>query len=116
QGRNAAPQRVMPPNGLARFLGFTTAGRSDNRCRGRHRNALVIGGGYDMRSLYRCGQRAVLSAAVLSCLALAAMAQTPAAAAAGAAAPAAAAAAAAPKLDTGDTAWMLTSVALVLDR
>ncbi|MGH7061627.1 MAG: ammonium transporter [Stellaceae bacterium] len=41
------------------------------------------------------------------------MAQTAAPAAPGAA-PAAAAAAAAPKIDSGDTAWMLTSVALVL--
>src|SRR5438874_1221394 len=62
-----------------------------------------------MRSLFLYAQRAIFSASVLSCWALSAMAQTPAPAA-----PAAAAAAAAPKLDTGDTAWMLTSVALVL--
>src|SRR5205807_7999619 len=70
-----------------------------------------------MRSLYRYAERAVFSAAMLSCSALAAMAQTPAPAApaADAAAPvAAAAAAAAPKIDSGDTAWMLTSTALVL--
>ncbi len=63
-----------------------------------------------MRCLYRYGQRALFGAAVWSCWALSAMAQTPAPAAA---APAAAAAAA-PKIDSGDTAWMLTSVALVL--
>jgi ammonium transporter, Amt family len=59
-----------------------------------------------MRWFFRCGQRAVAGAAIWSCWALSAMAQTPA--------PAAAAAAAAPKIDSGDTAWMLTSVALVL--
>src|SRR6266852_6129250 len=63
-----------------------------------------------MRLWYRYGQLA-LFAAVLSLWAISAMAQTPAPAAA---APAAAAAAAAPKIDSGDTAWMLTSVALVL--
>src|SRR5712691_365615 len=63
-----------------------------------------------MRLLYRYGQLA-LFAALLSLWAISAMAQTPAPAAA---APAAAAAAAAPKIDSGDTAWMLTSVALVL--
>jgi Amt family ammonium transporter len=70
-----------------------------------------------MRSLVRYGQRAMCAASVLSCWALSAMAQTPAPAspAPGAAAPAAAAAAAvAAKIDSGDTAWMLTSVALVL--
>ncbi|MBV9825258.1 MAG: ammonium transporter [Alphaproteobacteria bacterium] len=71
-----------------------------------------------MRALYRYGQRAVFAASIASCWALSALAQTPAPAAGGAApaaaAPAAAAAAAAPKLDSGDTAWMLTSVALVL--
>jgi Amt family ammonium transporter len=63
--------------------------------------------------LFRYGQRALFGASIWSCWALSAMAQTPAPAAA-AAAPAAAAAAAAPKIDSGDTAWMLTSVALVL--
>jgi len=63
-----------------------------------------------MRLLYRYGQFA-LFAALLSLWTISAMAQTPAPAAA---APAAAAAAAAPKIDSGDTAWMLTSVALVL--
>src|SRR6266849_9455628 len=63
-----------------------------------------------MRLLYRYGQLA-LFAAVLSLWALSAMAQTPAPAAT---APAAAAVAAAPKIDSGDTAWMLTSTALVL--
>jgi Amt family ammonium transporter len=84
-----------------------------------------------MRSLFRYGQRAVVIAALLSLWAFTAMAQTPpaasapaapAAAAPAAAAPAAAAPAAtapaapaaAPKIDSGDTAWMLTSVALVL--
>src|SRR5260370_1188597 len=63
-----------------------------------------------MRLLYRYGQLA-LFAALLSLWAISAMAQAPAPAAA---APAAAAAAAAPKIDSGDTAWMLTSTALVL--
>ena len=68
-----------------------------------------------MRSLVRCGQRAIYAASILSCWTLAAMAQTAAPAAPAAVAPAAAAAAAAvPKIDSGDTAWMLTSVALVL--
>ena len=47
-------------------------------------------------------------------LSAAAMAALPLAAALADEAPAAAAAAAAPKIDSGDTAWMLTSVALVL--
>ena len=83
-----------------------------------------------MRSLVRYGQRVACAALILSLSVFAAMAQTaapaapaaPAAAApaaAAAAAPAAAAAAPpprppAPKIDSGDTAWMLTSVALVL--
>ena len=73
-----------------------------------------------MRSLVRYGQRVACAALILSLSMFAAMAQTaaPAAPAApAAAAPAAAAAAApaaAPKIDSGDTAWMLTSVALVL--
>jgi Amt family ammonium transporter len=79
-----------------------------------------------MRSLVRYGQRVACAALILSLSVFAAMAQTaapaapaaPAAAApaaAAAAAPAAAAVpAAAPKIDSGDTAWMLTSVALVL--
>src|SRR5881227_2510674 len=67
-----------------------------------------------MRNIYRYGQRAIGAASVLSLWALSAMAQTaaPAAPAAGAAAPAAAAAASA--INSGDTAWMLTSTALVL--
>jgi ammonium transporter, Amt family len=65
-----------------------------------------------MKSVLRYGQLALFAGAVLSISAIAALAQTPAPAAE--AAPAAAAAAAAPKLDTGDTAWMLTSTALVL--
>src|SRR5438094_459928 len=69
-----------------------------------------------MRNIYRVGQRAVCAASILSLWALSAMAQTaaPAAPAAGAAAPAAAAAAAASAINSGDTAWMLTSTALVL--
>src|SRR6266571_2834748 len=59
-----------------------------------------------MRTVYRYGQRLFGAASVLSLWALAAMAQTPAAA------PPAAAVAA--KIDSGDTAWMLTSTALVL--
>src|SRR2546423_5397756 len=56
-----------------------------------------------MRPLYRYGKRAFFAAARLFCPALAAMART-----------APAAPAAAPKIDSGDTAWMLTSTALVL--
>jgi Amt family ammonium transporter len=77
-----------------------------------------------MRSLVRCAQRIACAASILCLAALAALAQTAAPAAPVAAAPAAVAAApaaapaaatpAAPKLDSGDTAWMLTSVALVL--
>src|SRR5580658_9627871 len=55
-----------------------------------------------MRTVYRFGRHLGLAALLLAGSALAAMAQTPAAAPA------------APKLDSGDTAWMLTSVALVL--
>src|SRR5579885_571293 len=65
-----------------------------------------------MRSFYRYGQRAVFAASVWSCWALSALAQTAASDAPAAAAPAAPAEA--PKLDSGDTAWMLTSTALVL--
>jgi ammonium transporter, Amt family len=57
-----------------------------------------------MRLLYRCGRLALLAAVPVSLMAASALAQTPAPAAS----------AAAPKLDSGDTAWMLTSVALVL--
>ena len=85
-----------------------------------------------MRSLYRYGQHLLFAAVLLSLWTISAIAQTPApatppaaapaaaapaAAAPAAAAPAAAAPAAAPaapKFDSGDTAWMLTSVALVL--
>jgi hypothetical protein len=55
-----------------------------------------------MRTVYRFGRHLGLAALLLAGSALAAMAQTPAAAPA------------APKIDSGDTAWMLTSVALVL--
>ena len=70
-----------------------------------------------MTNIYRYGQRAIGAASILSLWALSAMAQTPAPAApatgaAPAAAPAAAAAASA--INSGDTAWMLTSTALVL--
>src|SRR6266567_3994089 len=63
-----------------------------------------------MKNIYRYGQRAIGAASILSLWALSAMAQTaaPAAPAAGAAAAAASA------IDSGDTAWMLTSTALVL--
>ena len=64
-----------------------------------------------MRPITRFGQRALGAATILSLWAAAALAQTPAPApAAGGAAPAAAASA----IDSGDTAWMLTSTALVL--
>jgi ammonium transporter, Amt family len=62
--------------------------------------------GYGMRSVYRYGQLALFAALILSVWAIAALAQTPAAPAA--------APTAAPKIDSGDTAWMLTSTALVL--
>src|SRR5271155_2124655 len=55
-----------------------------------------------MRSLYRCGRRAIGAVAILSGWTVSALAQTP---------PPAAAASA---IDSGDTAWMLTSTALVL--
>src|SRR5580693_3327161 len=54
-----------------------------------------------MSSLCRYAQRAVCAALILCSWSLAAMAQAPAAAAV-------------PKIDSGDTAWMLTSTALVL--
>src|ERR1051326_352162 len=54
-----------------------------------------------MKLMYRLASRIVLAAPVLAVLMVAAMAQT-------------AAPAAPVKLDTGDTAWMLTSTALVL--
>jgi ammonium transporter, Amt family len=56
-----------------------------------------------MRTVYRFGSCLTIAALLLGISALAAMAQAPAAAPAEA-----------PKLDSGDTAWMLTSVALVL--
>jgi ammonium transporter, Amt family len=55
-----------------------------------------------MRALYRCGPPALFAAALVSLWTFSALAQTPA--------PAPAAA----KIDSGDTAWMLTSTALVL--
>jgi Amt family ammonium transporter len=61
-----------------------------------------------MTRMYRFGRCLVIAALLLGGSALAAMAQQ------APAADAAAAAAAAPKIDSGDTAWMLTSVALVL--
>jgi ammonium transporter, Amt family len=70
-----------------------------------------------MTNIYRYGQRAIGAASILSLWALSAMAQTPAPAApAAGAAPSAApaAAAAASAINSGDTAWMLTSTALVL--
>jgi ammonium transporter, Amt family len=76
-------------------------------------------GSESMKTLYRYGQRAVCAASLLSLGALSALAQTPAPAGSPAAAPAAdqaapAAAAAASAINSGDTAWMLTSTALVL--
>src|ERR671933_820689 len=61
-----------------------------------------------MKNIYRYGQRAACAASILSLWALSAMAQP--------AAPAAPAAGAAPAsaINSGDTAWMLTSTALVL--
>src|SRR5277367_4356531 len=56
-----------------------------------------------MRTVYRLGRTLAFAALLLGGSALAAMAQAPAAATPEA-----------PKLDSGDTAWMLTSVALVL--
>jgi ammonium transporter, Amt family len=58
-----------------------------------------------MRALFRYGQCAFGAAVILSIWTLAAWAQTP---------PAAPPPAAPPKIDSGDTAWMLTSTALVL--
>ncbi len=58
-----------------------------------------------MSFLYRQGRLALFAAFLVSAGAVSALAQTPAAVAP---------AAAAPKLDSGDTAWMLTSTALVL--
>jgi Amt family ammonium transporter len=55
-----------------------------------------------MEWVYRVGGRLAFFASIASFWSLSAMAQTPAPAAA------------APKIDSGDTAWMLTSVALVL--
>ena len=64
-----------------------------------------------MRTLYRLGQRLFCAASFASVWTLSALAQTPAAGgpAAGPAAPPAASA-----INSGDTAWMLTSTALVL--
>jgi ammonium transporter, Amt family len=59
-----------------------------------------------MRSVYRHAQRALSAVSILSCWTLSAMAQTPAAPDA--------AVAAAGGINSGDTAWMLTSTALVL--
>jgi Amt family ammonium transporter len=67
-----------------------------------------------MRVFYRHAQRAVFAASVLSLWTLSALAQTPAAPAAPAEPAAPAAAAAASAINSGDTAWMLTSTALVL--
>src|SRR5256885_6876109 len=58
-----------------------------------------------MRAFFRYGQCACGAAFILSMWTLSARAQT---------APPAAPPAAPPKIDTGDTAWMLTSTALVL--
>ena len=65
-----------------------------------------------MRTLYRLAQRLFCAASFASVWTLSALAQTPAAGGPAAAAPAAAPAASA--INSGDTAWMLTSTALVL--
>src|SRR5262245_33816169 len=102
-GRNAAPLRAGAPitwhdswflKGMAARLLLACGGAT----------AGSLGGVRQMKSAFRYGQLAFLAGAVLSISAIAALAQTPAPAPA----------AAAPKLDTGDTAWMLTSTALVL--
>jgi len=69
-----------------------------------------------MKSVHLVLQRLMLALSMMLLLTLSAVAQAPAPAAPAdaAAAPAAASAPATPKLDSGDTAWMLTSVALVL--
>src|SRR5438132_2036811 len=72
-----------------------------------------------MKSVYLVLQRLMLATSMMLLLTLSAVAQAPAptaptAPAAAAAAAADAVAPAAPKLDSGDTAWMLTSMALVL--
>jgi Amt family ammonium transporter len=69
-----------------------------------------------MKSVCLVLQRLMLATSIMLLLTLPAMAQAPAptAPAATAAAAADAAPSAAPKLDSGDTAWMLTSTALVL--
>jgi Amt family ammonium transporter len=69
-----------------------------------------------MKSVHLVLQRLMLATSMMLLLTLSAVAQAPAPAAPAdaAAAPAAASAPATPKLDSGDTAWMLTSVALVL--
>src|ERR1700761_4010662 len=73
-------------------------------------------GGRLMKSMHLVLQRLMLAASVMLLLTLSAAAQapTPTAPAAAPAVPAEAVAPAAPKLDSGDTAWMLTSMALVL--
>jgi ammonium transporter, Amt family len=62
-----------------------------------------------MKFLYLASQRLMLTTSLMLLVTLSATAQVPAPAAGGAAA-----VAAAPKIDSGDTAWMLTSMALVL--
>jgi len=69
-----------------------------------------------MKSVHLVLQRLMLATSMMLLLTLSAVAQAPAptAPAASAGAPADAATPTAPKLDSGDTAWMLTSMALVL--
>jgi ammonium transporter, Amt family len=62
-----------------------------------------------MKFLYLASQRLMLTTSLMLLVTLSATAQVPAPAAGGAAA-----VAAAPKIESGDTAWMLTSMALVL--
>src|SRR5579883_116486 len=98
-------RRIRPPPALARFLILRRL-RRVRRGAGHSRS--------DFREAKRMSpvlRKARWGAFMLSAAAMAAL---PLAAALADEAPAAAAAAAAPKIDSGDTAWMLTSVALVL--
>src|SRR5581483_1335743 len=98
-------RRPPPSRHLARFLVLGYRGSPRPRWP-RAGLRLAECGENKMRVLRRHGKPALVGAALLS-LTAAALAQT-------AASPAPAAAAEAVKFDTGDTAWMLTSTALVL--
>src|SRR5258708_8211367 len=77
-------------------------------------NASFTGGVMNMRPVYRVGQCIAGAASILSMWAMSAMAQTPPAATPAPGTAAVAAPAAASAISSGDTAWMLTSTALVL--